>query len=246
MKKLSLLVLITMLVVGWSQWGAGERASAPYKDIELLDLALTVAKAEPEGGKLLGRAKISGTNYSVLQGEAAVETIAEALGLHRHEYEISTRSTGKYCWATMESDDGEGVLIELVIHSTAEETVAEVSIDLEEQKNTAMYCAALKTAFLTAGAEEAEIKITTCLEGSLNAKLRQSDSLDIVYKVFDANAVVYRGALENKRECQWYGWSALFAGAENVAGKQVNFGISLSWNAAGDRTYIRVATPVLP
>lgn len=244
MKKLGLLLLIVMLVAGWSRWGVGEKARPPHTDIALLQTALSAAGAEPHGGELHAWAEISGDSYSLLHTEAAAATIATAFGLNRHEYDINTRSTGRHICASMEGNLPDGAILRLAVNSLAS-TTAEVSLFLSNE-NMESYFTQLKAAFAAAGAEEENIKITSCLEGSLDARLRGSEKTNIIYTVFKATEAVYRGAIEAKGVSQWSGWSALFANSADTGEKKVNLCISLRWDADSAKTIIRVATPVLP
>lgn len=244
MKKLSLLLFIVMLVAGWSRLGMGERTRPPHTDIELLQTALSAAGAESQGGELHAWAQISQGYYSLLQTEGAVATISEALGLNRHEYEINTRSTGQFTCASMECNLPDGALLRLTVSSLAN-TTAEVSIFLSNE-NMESYFSRLKAAFAAAGAEGKDLKITSCLEGSVDARLRDSEKMNIAYTVFQATDAVYRGAIETHGISQWSGWSPLFASSADTGEKQVNVCISLRWDADSAKTIIRVATPVLP
>lgn len=245
MKKLSWLLLIVLFVAGWSRWGVGQKNRPPLTDIELLHTALSAAGAEFQLGELQAWAPISEEYYSLLQMEAAVANIAKAFDLNRHEYEINSRSTGQYSCASMECHLSDGTFLRLAVNSLAQGTTAEVSIILSNE-NMGYYFAHLKAAFAAAGAKGEDVKITSCLEGSLDARLRSSEQLNIVYTVFKATDVVYRGAIEANGVSQWSGWSTRFASSADTGEKQINFCISLRWDADSGKTIIRVATPVLP
>lgn len=246
MKKLSLLVLIVMLVAGWSRWGEEHKARPAHTDIELLHIALAAAGAQPQCAELHAWAQINDEYYSLLQIEAAVESIAKELGLNRHEYDINSRSTGQYSCASMESNQSDGAFLRLTLNSLAEGTTAEVSIWLSKLEDMELCFSQIKAAFAAAGAKEESVKITSCLEGSLDARLRGSEKMNIVYTLFKSVEAIYRGAVDTKGVSQWSGWSTLFAGSASTGEKQVNFGVSLRWDVGSEKTIIRVATPVLP
>lgn len=245
MKKISAIILVIMLVAGWSRWGAKDESLPPCTEIELLETALSAAGAQPLRGELHAWAEISGGS-SLLELEAVVAAIAKEFGLNRQEYDINSRSSGQYSYAHMEGDLVEGVLLRVTATLLAEETTVEVSIYQSKVEGMGTNVSRLKTAFASLGEEGKNVKITTCLEGTLNARLKDSDKLNLVYVIFNSINVTYRGAVEAKGISLWSGWSPLISDAVDAGGKQVNFCLSLRWDADACKNIIRVATPVMP
>jgi hypothetical protein len=244
LKKISAIILVVMLVAGWSRWGAKEEAIPPSSEIEVLESALSAARAQPLRGELHAWAEINGDG-SLLELESAVAVIVKEFGLNRQEYDINSRSNGQYAYAHMEGDLADGVL-KVTATSVAMETTVEVSIFQNRAEGLGLHVSRLKTAFTLLGEEGKNVKITTCLEGTLNARLKDSDKLNFVYVVFNSINAIYRGAVEAKGISLWSGWSPLISDAVDAGGKQVNFCLSLRWDADVCKNIIRVATPVMP
>lgn len=244
MKKLWAVILVFLVLTGWSRWGAKEEAPATSSEIELLSTALSAAGVQPLGGELHAWAKSRGES-SLLELEAAVEAIVREFGLKRQEYDINSRSSGQYAYAQMEGDLGSGML-RVTATSLGPETTIEVDLYQCQVEDLAAKAYNLKKAFASLGEAGKDVKITTCLEGTLNARLKNSDKLNLVYVVFNSINATYRGAVEAKGISQWSGWTPLIPDAVDAGGKQVNFGLSLRWDADASKHILRVATPVLP
>ena len=244
MKKISAIILVFLVLAGWSRWGAKEEAPATSSEIELLSGALSAAGAQPLGGELHAWARSSGES-SLLEIEATVEAMVREFGLKRQEYEINSRSSGQYTYAQMEGDLGSGV-VRVTATSQGLETTIEVDLYQCPVEELAAKASCLKKAFATLGAAGKDVKITTCLEGTLNARLKNCDKLNLVYVVFNSIKANYRGAVEAKGVSQWSGWTPLIPDAVDAGGKLGNFGLSLRWEADASMHILRVATPVLP
>lgn len=243
MKKVWAIILIFLVLAGWSRWeGQGEPLAA-CSETELLATALSAAGAQPMRGELHAWARSSGES-SLLELEAAVADIAKGFGFNRQEFDINSRSSGQYAYAQMEGDLGTGVL-RVTATSLYSETTVEVNL-YQTAEGLAPQVSRLTNAFAALGEAGEHVKITTCLEGPLNARLKSSDKLNLVYVVFDSLNAAYRGAIEANGISQWSGWSPLFSDAVDAGGKQVNFGLSLRWDADANKHILRVATPVLP
>ncbi len=244
MKKISAIILVVMLVAGWSRWGAKEEAPPPCSEIEVLELALSAAEAQPLGGELHAWAEING-DRSLLELEAIVAAFAKEFGLNRQEYDINSRSNGQYAYANMGGDLADGTL-RVTATSLATQTTVEVSVFQSKAEGLGLNVSRLKTAYTFLGEEGKNVKIITCLEGTLDARLIVSDKLNFAYVVFNSINAKYRGAVEAKGISLWSGWSPLIPGAVDAGGKQVNFCLSLRWDADACKNIIRVATPVMP
>lgn len=246
MKKISLLLLIAVLVMGWSHWGRELSVPLPLDELGLLQTALRATGAAPLTGELQAWVQVRREKCSLPQVEATLEGIASAFGLSRHEYDILTRSTGEYTWSSLDSALPDGGYLRLTVYSLGQATTAEVSIFNCPAQAMAQCHSQLKRALTLAGASGENVSITLCLEGSVNDRLRGGEKLNTVYSAFAAIGAIYRGAVEANGISQWSAWSNRLSAAVAAGEKQVNFGLSLYWDASAAKTVIRVATPVIP
>lgn len=245
MKRLSMFALVIALILGWSHWGKSQELGATT-DLELLQMALTAAEANVWVGELNVWAAASYQVDSLTEIEELLTTIAGALGLNRHQYDLDIYSNGALYWGETKLALPDGGDLSLFARSQGQETCIQVSICQCPPEQMETYSSGLKEVFATIGLASENVKLTTCLEGLLNARLRTSERLDLAYKVFAATEMVYRGAIEAKGIYQWFGWSPGFGTTAETEKGSVNFGISIRWDAVRGQTVIRVATPVLP
>ena len=249
MKKICLLALIIILILGESRWGVEKRAIEPHSDIQILKEAFFAAGLEPGGSEIHAWAQIRASWHefqSPVQAEAVIEAMAKAFGLNRYEYDISSRSTGDCGSASAEHNLSDNGTLYLQVNSLPGQTIAEIICRQSTHDNLEARYYIIKTALAKAGAAPENVNITSCLQGYLNARLRSSEIQNIVYTGFNAAQAEYRGAIEAGRAAVWSGWSPFFASSVDTGEKQVNFGISFRWDAESERTIVWMATPVLP
>lgn len=246
MKKISFLVLIIVLVLGWSQWGSEKSAIEPHSDIQLLKEALSAAGLQPGGGEIHAWAQVGDTYFSPVQAEAVIEAVAKDFGLNRYEYDISLRSTGDYGSASMECGLSDSDSLQIEVKSLPDRTTAEIICRQGTHDNLETRYYIIQTALAKAGAIPEKVNITSCLEGCINARLRSSEIQNIVYASFNAVTAEYRGAVESNSAAVWSGWSPFFTSSIDAGEKQVNFGISFRWDPESKKTIVWMATPVLP
>jgi len=245
-RKISFLVLIIFLILGWSQWGTNKSSIEPHSDIQLIKEALSAACLQPGGGEIHAWAQIGDTFFSPVQAEAVIEAVAKPFGLNRYEYDICLRSTGDYGSASMEYCLSDKDSLHIEVKSLRERTTAEIICRQSTHDNLETRYYIIQTALAKVGATPENVKITSCLEGFINARLRSSEIQNIVYSSFREVAAEYRGAIDANGAAVWSGWSPFFASSVDSGEKQVNFGISFRWDAESERTIVWMATPVLP
>lgn len=244
MKRLSLLLMVIMLVLGWSRWG-GSQGQNTTDHIQLLLEAMAECGGQPLTGELYSWAVLP-EEATLRRTEELIETIARALGVTRHQYELSVRSNGKIVWGEIETDLQEGGYFRLSLSSQGQNTGIEARILQCPPEKMGDCYRALETGLLAVGLAYEKVKITTCFEGLMNARLSNSEKLDLIYRVFKVTDTTYRGAIEGKGVSQWFGWSPRFKVFAETEKGSVNLGVSLRRDSQGTHTIIRVATPVLP
>lgn len=245
MKKIAVIILLLIVVFGWSIMGrAGSEPGAAGSDIDLLKRAFTTTAAEAANAEIVGWAVIAEDYYSPREAEAAVIAMAEVFELNRNEYTVHLRSTGYYGYAVMDYDLSDSVSLRLQVQAVNDETIASVELRQGHHRCLEANYLLVKQALERAGAQDA--KITSCLEGQLDARLRDSEKLNIAYAAFNAVDAVYQEGMESNGVAVWSGWSPLFEHSLNTGRKDVNFGIALRWDSGSRKTVIKVATPVLP
>lgn len=246
MKKLGILLSFFLLIASWLPGLATRGNVLPLADIELLQVALAAAGAQPQTGELHVWAYLSEDCCSLTEAEDSASAIARALGLNRHRYDITSRSTGSTGWACIETSLPQQAVLHLVVSFGPEGTIAEASIRSCEHNQLTGCWADLERGFLAGGARAEAISVTSSLEGCLTGKLNSSEKLDIAYRAFSSVQAAYRGATEARGASQWCGWSPHFAGVADSGEHQANFCLSLHWDADRAQTVIMASTPVLP
>ena len=246
MKKFAALILLVLLYAGWTLGGgAGDIAPLTGEDITLLRTAFATTAATPTGADIHGWSKISDHYFSPREAEAAVETMAEVFELKRDEYTIHLRSTGHYGYAVVEYNLSNSVWLRLQVQSLDKKTIASVEIRQENHRELEPRYHKVRQA-LQMGNPEVDVKITSCLEGRVDARLRDSEKLNLAYAAFNAVEAVYQEGIDSSGLIVWSGWSSLFSQSIDTGRNEVNFGIAFR-NESGNRgTIVRVATPVLP
>lgn len=244
MKRLSLFFMVIMLVAGWARWG-GSQEQIAADDSELLLAAIAESCGQPVRGELYSWAVLP-ERATLLQTEELIETIAGAMGITRHQYDLSVRSNGKTVQGEIETDLAGGGCLRLFLSSQGENTGIETRVLRCPPERMGDCCRNLENALLKSGVAPEEVKITTCFEGLLNARLSNSEKLDLIYRIFRGTETTYRGAIETKGISQWFGWSPQFKNQEETEKGMVNLGVSFRWDGEEACTVIRVATPVLP
>lgn len=247
MKKLAFILLVFLIITGYSLGGRVEGdQDKPQSDIELLTQAFAATAASTGKAELYAWAVISPSYYSPRQAEAAVETMAQIFELNRDEYTVHLRSTGHYGYATMDYDLSDSTRIRLQVQSLDQKTIANIEVRKTNHRGLAVLHEQVRQALLALGVAAEDVNISSCLEGYLDAKLRDSDKLNIVYSAFKAVNAAYQEGVETNGVAVWNGWSPLFAQSVSTGRGDVNFGIAFRPEGSGNRTIVRVATPVLP
>lgn len=248
MKKVAAILALVILYVGWSLGGETQADSQgdAISDLALLSNAFAATSAASGRAEFHGWSVISSTYFSPREAEAAVEAMAEIFELNRNEYKIYLRSTGHYGYATMDFDLSETVRLRLQVQSLDNETVASIEVYQSNHRGLAATYQQIKQALQAVGAQEEDVKITSCLEGYFDARLRDSDKLNTVYSAFNSVEAVYQEGIDANGVTVWSGWSPLFAHSVSTGHKDVNFCIAFRWEGESKRTLVRIATPVLP
>jgi len=248
MKKIAIIILLVLIYVGWAYGGGASTDSiyVPGEDIELLRMAFQASSAIPGNAEIYGWSEISSHYYSPREAEAAVEKMAKIFELSRDEYTIHLRSTGSYGYAIMEYDLSESVWLRLQVQSLDNKTIASVEIKQTNHRELESKYQRVKLALQNLGNQEEDVKITSCLEGYMGARLRDSEKLNITYAAFNAVEAIYQEGLNSNGVDVWAGWSPLFGQSVNTGHKDVNFGIAFRSESGSKKTIVRVATPVLP
>lgn len=246
MKKLAFILLL-LAVAGYSLGrGAGADPPPTRSDIELLAQAFATTGATAGGAVFYAWAVLSPDHYSPVQAEAAVEAMAAVFELNRGEYSVHLRSTGHYGYATMDYDLSDSTSIRLQVLSLAEETIANIEVRKTNQRGLSALHRQICQALLALGVAAEDVKISSCLEGYLDARLKDSDKLNIVFSAFKAVDATYQEGVEANGVSIWNGWSPLFTQSVSTGRGDVNFGIAFRPEGSGRRTFVRIATPVLP
>jgi hypothetical protein len=249
MKKLIALILLVLLYAGWTMGGDdGGNLAGPEQgeDIGLLRMAFAATGAAVMGAEIHGWSVISDKYYSPREAEAAIEIMAREFELKRAEYSVHLRSTGQYGYAVMEYNLSESVWLRLQVQSLDNETIASVEIRQTNQRDLESRYQKARLALQAVGTSNQEVNITSCLEGYLDARLRDSEKLNLAYAAFNAVEAYYQEGIDSNGIIVWSGWSPLFAHSVETGRKEVNFGIAFRPESGGRRTFVRVATPVLP
>lgn len=246
MKKIAAILVLLLLMFGWSVLGKAGTSMEDVSDsdIALLRRAFSAISAEAGGAEISGWAVIATHFYSPREAEAAVEEMAKTFELNPAEYTIHLRSTGHYGYAVMEYTLSDNVSLRLQVQSLDEETRASVELVQNNFRNLDYNYQQVRDALERVGGED--VKITSCLEGYMNARLGNGEKLNTVYAVFHALDAIYQEGVESHGVAVWSGWSSLFSQSVNTGRKDVNFGISLRWDNESGRTIVHIATPVLP
>jgi len=248
MKKITAVIVLVLIIGGWSFTRGQEAhpASALAGDVDLLKRAFATTQAAPTNAEISGWAIIADDYYSPRKAEAAIAQMAAAFELNPNEYKVLLRSTGHYGYALVEYDLSENVWLRLQIQALDEETIASVEVRQKNHRGLDTVYLQVQSALLEAGAREENVNITSCLEGYLDARLKNSDILDKVYGAFNAVEAAYQEGIDTGGLAVWSGWSPLFAQSIDSGKKDVNFGISFRFESGRRGTIVRVATPVLP
>lgn len=248
MKKFGAVLVLLALIAGWSLLGRAEADPVPATDtdINLLKRAFSATTAEPGCAEINGWAVLAQDYYSPREAEAIVQGMADVFELNRNEYEIVLRSTGHYGYAIMEFDLSESFWLRLQVQSLDDETIASVEIRQTNHRGLDIAYDQVKRALLAAGAPEQDVKITSCLEGYIDARLRDSEKLNTAYAAFNAVDAVFQEGMDEGGVAVWSGWSPSFIQTVNTGFKDVNFGIALRSKSGSRKTIVLVATPVLP
>lgn len=247
MKKLVILLLLFLVFTGYSLGKGGETdPCVPQSDVELLGRAFSATGASMTGAEFYAWSVISPSYYSPRQAEAAVEVMAQVFELNSDEYTILLRSTGHYGYATMVCDLSDSTTLRLQVQSLDQETVASIEVRQTNHRGLAVLHAQIQQALLALGVADEDVNITSCLEGNMDARLKDSDKLNIVYSAFKAVEAAYQEGLEVNGVQLWNGRSPLFSQTVSAKRRDVNFGIAFRPESANGRTIVRIATPVLP
>lgn len=247
MKKLVVLLMLFLVFTGYSL-GKGEEhdSSMPQSDVELLGRAFSATGASVTGAEFYAWSVISTNYYSPRQAEAAVEIMAQVFELGRDEYTILLRSTGHYGYATMDCDLSDSISLRVQVQSMDEKTIASIEVRQTNHRGIATIHSQIQRALLALAVEDEDVNITSCLEGNVDARLRDSDKLNTVYSAFKAVDAAYQEGVEVNGVQVWNGWSPLFSQSITAGRKDVNFGIAFRPESATGSTIVRIATPVLP
>lgn len=248
MKKLAVIILLLVLIFAGYSVGKGEEAdfSSPQSDVELLAQAFAATGASAGRAEFHAQSVIAPSYYPPRQAEAALEVMAQVFELNIDEYTVCLRSTGHYGYATMSCALSDSVRLRLEVLSLDQETIARIEVRQTNHRGVAALHEQMQRALLALGVAAEDVKITSCLEGYVDARLRDSDKLNIVYSAFKAVDAAYQEGVEVNGIHIWHGWSPSFAHSVNTLRRDVNFGIAFRPESAGSRTIVRVATPVLP
>lgn len=247
MKKFAVVLVFVLIFISWSLAGeTKENTAVQEADLDLLGRAFAATGALAGNAELYAWSVISTTYYSPRQAEAAVEAMAEVFELHRDEYTVFLRSTGHYGYAIMDYDLADSVTLRIQVQSLDKETVASIEIRQTNHRGLSSMYEKISQALLTQGVTSEDVNITSCLEGYMNARLRSSEILNTVYSTFKAVDAKYQEGVEANGVKLWNGWSPLFTQSVSSGHDEINFGIAFRPESGGQKTIVRIATPVLP
>ncbi|HOB35331.1 MAG: hypothetical protein GX090_04095 [Firmicutes bacterium] len=247
MKKLTAIMLVILVLTGWylKREETGPVAE-DLSDIQLLSAAFAATGAVADAAEISAWAVVAPSHYTPRQAEAAVETMAEAFELNRLEYNVQLRSTGHYGYALLDYELSDTVHLRIQVQSLDTETIACIEIRQTVHRGLETMHRQTLQAFAALGIAAEEVKITSCLEGHVNARLRDSDKLNLVYSAFNAVDAAYQEGVNANGVAVWSGWSPRFAQSVHTGIGEVNFGVALRRQKDSNRTVVRIATPVLP
>ena len=168
-------------------------------------------RAVADAAEISAWAVVAPSHYTPRQAEAAVETMAEAFELNRLEYNVQLRSTGHYGYALLDYELSDTVHLRIQVQSLDTETIACIEIRQTVHRGLETMHRQTLQAFAALGIAAEEVKITSCLEGHVNARLRDSDKLNLVYSAFNAVDAAYQEGVNANGVAVWSGWSPRFA-----------------------------------
>jgi|SRR5690554_1778715 len=246
MKRLAFIFALVILYVAIA--GGGQEASSAQgaETITLLKQAFATTAATPGGAELYGWAMVAEEYYSPRQAEEAAAVMASAFELNRNEYKIQLRSTGYYGYAVLEYDLSQDVFLRIQVQSVDDETIASIELRQQHQRGLEKRVEQIQMALESLGIGEKDVKITSCLEGYLDARLGNSEKLNLVYTAFNSVDAEYREGMEEDGVAVWSGWSPQFEQSVSNNRGNINFGIAFRHESGSNKTMVRVATPVLP
>lgn len=246
MKKIAVLLMLVLLYSGWLLGGENQVASLGYQeDIKLLRQAFGATDANPSGAELYAWVKLGDKYYSPREAEEVVIVLAREFDLNRNEFDIQYRATGHYGYAIVDYDLTETVKLRIQVQSLDKETLASIEIKQQHHRDLEHTYNKVRQALQKQAPLGEEVKITSCLEGYLDVRLRDSEKLNMAYAAFNAVEANFQEGIDTSGVSSLSCWSPLFEQSTSIGHKEVNFGIAFR-TANNQRTIIRVATPVLP
>lgn len=244
MKKIIAVLVLVLMAALWQQGSLTfwRPVSASETDVGLLNHSLTATGAQPTRAIFNGWAPLSRASEPK-EMQVIVGSIASELGLNPAIHEITLRSTGDYSYAVLEHED-ETKWLRIQVQYVNNQSYASIDIRQKDQHNIEQVYQKLSDALETVKLSDGSVIITACLEGTLNARLREGEKLDLLYNAFNAADASYLKGTEIGGLTVWSGYSPRFA--FSAGGGEANLSLSLSYDDAIRQTVVRVATPVLP
>lgn len=240
------MLLILVLVASQLYSLSRSALSQSADDFSLLRKALAATGAHAVSAEIQAWCEIADYYYSPREAEAAVTEMAEAFEISPLELKIILRSTGHYGYAVAEFNLAPDVWVRFQIQSLDNATVAAVELIQHHHRELSYRWQQVQNAVDAVNVGAGQVKITSCLSGQVNARLMESEKLNLVYAAFNAVQADYQQGTETGSAYVWSGYSPLFSSVAETARHRISFTMSIKTNKDSGFTVVRVATPVLP
>jgi hypothetical protein len=220
------------------------QAAALECEVAVLQRALAATGAKPGEAEFHGWTKVSDRYMPPRELEELVREMARAFELTEAELDIILRATGFYAYAVVDFKLTESISLRIQAQALQNQTIASVEFRQGHQRDMAYNLERVREALkLVSG--NGDINITSCLVGTINGRVKNSEKLNIAAAAFVAVRGSYLEGIELNTLSVWTGWSPFLPEGIEFARQQINFSVSVGSDSAG-KTIIRVATPVIP
>lgn len=244
------LTKVLLCVVAFHFIGLGRAQSVPVTMREPLSIAMQATGAEVNKVYIVGNGRVT-MKGGVTDGlKRIVEESARMLGVEKGSYEIEERASDARRSVSLFS--GKGTTQTMIwAKQRTEEVTGKNDVELivkivEKSPEEKDIIGHRDRIYATIQNFKSTPRITTCLEGYLDGKLRKDEWALYLRDAFDAIGAGIHTVTDSGAYMSYTGYSPLiWDEGITVGGDQININMAMRYHSFDQRTYIVIGSPVI-